>query len=354
MLSIVNRPKILCIMPTYTCPASCHNCGTLSNPNVKLNISLETIVSAINQAKELGFTSIVFSGGEATLRFKDLCQAIAYAKSLDLPTRLVTNAHWATSTEKANKILDILLNVGLNEINYSTGDEHAKYIPIQRIITAIITTIKKEMNAYLMIEMREDNRIIENTILESNEIKMLSEEERKKLKINLSPWMPLHHNKVEKYKKSSYCNGQNIHNRKGCDSILSTYTVQADGKIGACCGIGMRLIPELHVGIIDESRFLHNAIKIAEEDFLKLWIYHWGPEKIIAWVSQKEPSIKWENMYSHKCQACLRLYKDDSIMVIIQKYYHEILSEIIFENWFDEEYFYKKLLEPIENFTEKT
>ena len=35
-----------------------------------------------------------------------------------------------------------------------------------------------------------------------------------------------------------------------CTDIMKTTTIQANGSIAACCGIGMQLIPELQVGNI--------------------------------------------------------------------------------------------------------
>lgn len=128
---------------------------------------------------------------------------------------------------------------------------------------------------------------------------------------------------------------------EGCDSVLCTYVVQADGIVASCCGIGSRLINELMPGNIKDSLFLSKTLQESEEDFLKLALYHLGPEKLLAWVSEKNPSIKWENMYAHKCQACIRLYKDPIIKDTIISHYQELYAEVIFQNWFDEEYFYK-------------
>src|SRR6185295_7777711 len=87
--------RTLSVMPTYACPAQCKNCGTVSSPRDRNNIGLDTMLSAINQASELGFFNVVFTGGEATMRWDDLIEAIRQANRLKLPTRLVTNAYWA-------------------------------------------------------------------------------------------------------------------------------------------------------------------------------------------------------------------------------------------------------------------
>src|SRR5258707_4251089 len=129
--------RTLSLMPTYACPAHCKHCGTLSSPSDRNSIPLETMLSAIDQAKKLGFLNIVFTGGEATLRWVELVEAISYANRLQLPTRLVTNAHWATNEQEATHRVRDLVDAGLKEINYSTGDEHLKYIPLDNVVYGI-------------------------------------------------------------------------------------------------------------------------------------------------------------------------------------------------------------------------
>ncbi len=60
-------------------------------------------------------------------------------------------------------------------------------------------------------------------------------------------WSP---DDTHKYEEGLAADRHSVLARRGCDSILSTTTLQADGTIGACCGIGLRLIPELHIGNI--------------------------------------------------------------------------------------------------------
>src|SRR5687767_12928754 len=126
-MSIFARSKTLSVMLTYACPAACKNCGTSSSPHDKNKLNIETALSGIDQARSLGFDNVVFTGGESTLRWRDLLVAIRHAKTLHFPTRLVTNAHWATSLDRASALTRELHEAGLDEINFSTGDEHVRF-----------------------------------------------------------------------------------------------------------------------------------------------------------------------------------------------------------------------------------
>jgi hypothetical protein len=329
--SCFDAGRILIIMPTFTCPAACSNCGTLSGPRVRATLALEKILRAIQEAKELGFEGVIFSGGEATLRWPDLQVGIAKATQLGLPTRLVTNAHWATSLTRAREHLRELIAVGLTEINYSTGDEHVRFIPVENVVHASVAAVELELPVSVLLELRNERSINQGSVLGHPAIASLPPDRRKLLTVVERPWMPLHLDQIEEYPEGLTFNRSNVAYRTGCGEVLRLYTVQANGRIGCCCGIGLRLLPALTVGFADGNDSLRRAIAEAEEDVLKRWIHFKGPEKILAWAAAKDPSIQWENLYAHHCQACQRIYKDPKVVEVIRQNYDEIALEI--EHW---------------------
>jgi pyruvate-formate lyase-activating enzyme len=340
---IYRGAKTLSIMPTFTCPAACKSCGTVSSPRDSTNLDLATIIEAIRQAKELGFANVVFTGGEATLRWEDLLQSIAYAHSLELPTRIVTNAHWAISLDKAVKCLDELIKHGLDEINYSTGDEHSRFIPVDNVMNAVVAAARRHFRVHVMVELREHRRVTKAMLLNHPLFSELTSSEKEVVSIGESPWMPLNPLITEEYPLGAAVNKQNVSLKKGCDSVLATYTLQADGRVGSCCGLGLRLIPELNVTVAQENSFLEEAIEDSEDDFMKLWLHYKGPEKVLAWVAEKAPKVKWENMYAHPCQACHRVYKDPQVKSVIFEHYTEIIADVLQSAWLDEEYVPKSM-----------
>lgn len=313
--SLIKNGKTLSIMLTYTCPAECKDCGTLSSPKNRENIDLGTAKKYIDDASNLGYDVVVFTGGEATLRWKDLITAINYATSLGLPTRLVTNAHWATSEKVAERKLNELLKAGLCEINFSTGDEHCRFIPIERVGLATKLSLGEKLGVSVMIETKKSRFVTKDRFLELPVLNDVAAEHLQRLSITESPWMPLNPNIVEAYDEHFPVNASNIGIRKPCDSSLTTYTVQATGKIGSCCGLGMRTIEELNVGQVGED--LGTIQSRAESDLLKLAIHYLGPFKLLQMAAQKNSAITWENMYAHHCQACSRLYNDHSVKTVL-------------------------------------
>ena len=133
------KPSILAISPTHKCTAACENCCIGCNPNIKEIMDYNTMISHIDNsfAAFPKIKVVVFTGGECTLLGEDLVNVIKYVTDkYKTVTRIVTNAHWATSYETAYKRLKELKDVGLTELNFSTGDDHQKFVKVEKIITA--------------------------------------------------------------------------------------------------------------------------------------------------------------------------------------------------------------------------
>jgi hypothetical protein len=323
----------LSLMPTFRCTAACEHCGTFSNPHNRKSLSLDQMLSAIDQAAENRYKAIVFTGGEATLAGDDLLQAIQRASSFGITTRLVTNAWWAKDDEAANRLAMSWVRAGLKEINFSTGDQHARFVPLENILRACKAALLAGLRTIcIMVELVRDRTITEGSITSHPAFKGLASFPDARIHILESPWMPMSPSLPGAYPEGLTANSSNLGKFGGCDSCLNTTTVQADGKIAACCGLGMRGIPELQIGHIG-STTLADADKAAADDFLKRWIRVEGPVRILSWAATHNPKIQWENMYAHRCQACIRLYKDPAVRAAIREHHEEKISDVLFKEW---------------------
>lgn len=324
--SLIRSPKTLSIMLTYTCPAECKNCGTLSSPRSKENISLEDAKRYILDASDKDFRVVVFTGGEATLRWGDLLEGIGYASSLGLATRLVTNAHWANRADQADKKVKLLKEAGLNEINFSTGDEHSRFIPLERIGIAVRAAVSQRLPAFVMVETKKNRAVTKDTVLELPDLRALSPEEMSMVSISESPWMPLDPLEVEDYEEGMAAGQNDVEARKPCHSVLTTLTLQADGKVSPCCGLGIRQLPELMQGKLGDS--IEHLQRKAESDLVKLAIHYYGPLQLVKLAADVDPTIKWEGMYSHHCQACARLYTDGRVIKALKSRVEQIQNMV--------------------------
>jgi organic radical activating enzyme len=334
VFEVIQRARTLSLMPTYRCTAACQHCGTFSSPRNRSRLDAELTLSAIDQAIENKYQVVVFTGGEPTLLRDELLVGIGRAAAGGLVTRVVTNAWWAADDSTANQWITALVEAGLHEINFSTGDQHVRFVPLEHVLRACRAAARcGRLTICLMVEIVEARTVTQALIRDHPIFKDVARiAPDRDILITESPWMPISARTRGHYADELTVNRTNILKRGGCNSCLSTTSVQADGRIAACCGLGMRAIPELQTGHIRRTS-LRQADATAEQDFLKRWIRVEGPERILAWAANHDPSIEWEDMYAHRCQACLRIYKDGKVREVIRKHHTEKMADVFLAEW---------------------
>jgi hypothetical protein len=325
------HPNILTILGTYKCTAACENCCFDSNPSLTNRLSYENIVSFIKESLKLQTIElIVFSGGECFLLGDDLVRAVEYIASQGIKTRCVTNGYWASSKEAGYRRLQQLRSAGLNEINISTGDFHQEWVSEQCVVNAACSGVEVGLDhTLIMVELQKQRRVTMASLLNNNlQLRELwNSTSRDQFNILESPWMPMSAEEIIEQNDQSRLNRYNLHSKKGCDSILSTIVATPDHKVGFCCGLSREKIPELNMHW--EKGFLLEHLEEAGRDFMKIWLFVEGPEKILAWAASKNPKIDWENRYAHHCHTCLALFDDPLVRATIAENYKERVDDVL-------------------------
>lgn len=98
------QPHSLALITTYQCtsqcPNCCFNCSPLKQKVMTINEIKSYIDMSINDFPSI--KTVIFTGGECSLMgIETLADAISYARSKGLSTRIVTNANWASNKENA-------------------------------------------------------------------------------------------------------------------------------------------------------------------------------------------------------------------------------------------------------------
>jgi hypothetical protein len=333
ILDPLPETRILSLLLTLQCNAECMHCGTNSSPRVKSRLDAAIARRLIHEAHALDYHLVAFTGGEATLYGPELFDLIKLSSDLGMATRLVTNAVWGTSTTRASEMTQRLKAAGLREINFSTGDQHVRFVKIENIGRATRAALDSGLTTAIMIEVVDGNAISKKTL--TSDIRFssfLSEQDIGAVTICESPWMALDESQLLNYPVGLTCTSENLSLRAGCDSVINTVTILSDGRMMACCGLGTQSIPELEVGHVS-SDSLKAVRKRCEDDFLKRWIRAEGPERILAWAATKDSSIDWEGQYAHRCQACKRLYSDPRVRKVLEEKYEEKILDVLASEW---------------------
>jgi len=329
MTSRMMQPNVLTILASYRCTAACAHCCFDSNPAIKERLAFEEIRDFISEAAQLSpLDVVVFSGGECFLLGDDLVRAIRHCSDLHLRTRCVTNAYWAPHRAAAERRLKPLQDVGLGELNVSTGDFHSRYVPVDNVIVAAVTAVDLGLsNTLIVVELQKERQITRALLTEDPNIRRCLALGEDRFKIIESPWMPMDLSASVPQPDEVLVNRRNVHLRTGCASMGSTLVLTPHRRVGFCCGLTREKIPELNARWNPGE--LSEVTSQAGSDFMKIWLAVDGPERILAWAATKDESIEWENRYAHHCHACLALYSDEKVRDVIREHYMERVDDVL-------------------------
>ncbi|MBF0422354.1 MAG: radical SAM protein [Magnetococcales bacterium] len=322
------HPQVLTLLPTYRCTSRCRSCCFGSHPEMEKMLDMAIMENFIDEGSRFDSVRlVVFSGGECFLLGDNLIRLVERAARKGYVTRCVTNGYWAHSLEKGRHRLQQLRNAGLNEINIGTGDAHQEFVPEHTIINAAELSVDIGFKHTLItIEQESGSQEIARSLVSNPRIAALRQGNTF-FDIIESPWMPMDHRQPSPEPMEKRLNRDNVHRFKGCDSILSTIALTPDRKIGYCCGLTREMIDELNTSW--DPGTLRDRLAEGGKDFIKIWLFVEGPERILAWAGGIDARIDWQGRYVHRCHACLAIYHDPLVMAAIKNYYHTRVDDVL-------------------------
>lgn len=325
-------PNTLTLLPTYQCTAECEDCCFHSSPRIKKRIPQDRLLRYVDEAAEFpGMTLVVVSGGEPFLLRRDLVELVQRITARGLFSRIVSNGYWAVNEAGALAALRPLVAAGLREMSYSTGDDHARFVPLDRVMIAMDAALQLGLGVSLMIEERAGGKITRNAVLETAQRfpEVYRAIKQKSVQLLESPWMKFSDSPTQPtWSPFVMLRSSSLSARQTCTSVLASIVVTPDEKLGMCCGLPREDIADLNVGDLRvESMTSLYARHV--HDILKIWLCVEGPERILAWATTKDPSIEWEDKYAHTCDACRAVYGDQRVLDAVHKYGTEKFDELM-------------------------
>ena len=272
---------------------------------------------------------VVFTGGEATILGDDLLEAISYCAVRGIPTRLVTNASWATDNKRAEEVLTDLRDAGLYEINFSTDDFHREWIPLENIKRAWMASKGKGFSTVLiavccgaqskttpiavMNYLGEKIKIVKKTNATEKNLPDPDSDGTRYL-ITYSELSRLGrgaHLSEDNFSSCDDLDESGLYGR--CCSLTDPLTLNADGTIGLCCGINTEFNSILSLGdakdILGNPSFELNDFQDlmlrAIEELGPTYLYHLATESALSVRKLKARSV---------CEVCERLTTDEKIL----------------------------------------
>lgn len=327
------KPSTLSLITTYKCTAQCTDCCFGCNPKRTEILELHQLTDYIERAIK-AFPSIkiiVLTGGDCFLLKEDLYKLVKYISSKKLICRIVTNGFWAKTKEMALDIVSKLKDAGLNEINFSTGDDHLEYVPIEFIKNGIIAAMSLNIDTLVNIEYGINRSFDLKELTEDIDIKQYLFPYRKisPLGIVNGLWMPFTEESLSKVQEKQLVLNTDKNTSK-CENLFNTITITPNHRMVACCGLPATQIKYLDLGNA-RTEDIESLYNNQFNDFLKIWLYVEGPYKILLFIAKKigKENVKELSLNTHTCFYCACIFSNPIYLDVINKNYQELYSTIM-------------------------
>lgn len=281
----------------YKCNFACDHCSVGSSPETEFELPDTYLGQVFRQAPDLpNLKLFVFTGGEVTLHWETLLEAISRASALGYRTRIVTNGWWAYDMENARQTVQELVDAGLDELNTSYDDFHTDYVEVDRTVNLVEAALESDIKqtSVAMIVGNEDpeydlDRMIELLDDRLDEHPDNYEDELTLLEDTAAPMGSGAQLDVSELSARNAVDS-------GCSDVMNTVSLHPDGTIKACCGHAQWYVPDLTIGSLDEDT-LPEIVERAQHNLVYWLIHEVGPKPLLE-------RLGYDNHHSGVCHAC--------------------------------------------------
>lgn len=343
MQGLGRAPSIVTLLTTYRCTAACAHCCFGCNPKHRGGtMSLRRMrryVDTVLEAFPGDIKLLALSGGECSLLGWRLPLIILYARLRGLMSRIVTNGHWATSLTRATRRLRWLQRLGLTEVNFSTGDDHQAWVPLERIVHGCVAAYRLSMRCVVNVETHPQHTFTYHQFREIPAIAeiLAAQQESGTELLTIVPGVWVTHEKphtpVVKQHEDAPNTVELPPRHQGCDSLFNTLTIDPQGRIPACCGLTAKQNAFLQVADrVGSPQEMRQSWYNQYTDFLKLWLEAEGPLAVLEYIYRKKGEPVPEHWVSrHACDLCREIFRPERLAALRQVY-HELEGGIFFRS----------------------
>jgi hypothetical protein len=252
----------------------------------------------------------------------DLVRYIRESSSRRSTTRVVTSAYFGTTPERAEAKIREVVDAGLNELSISWDEFHEEFVRIEWV-----------KNVVRAAKMHKQLRIAVNTVQTGNPLWSAT---RARAELGLGADDPVSESPINltgRAEKQLHQAGLRQERVIGpCPYVLTGPTLNAKGKLLACCGV----IPDTDRLCIEPhftASKLDVAMDRARQSPLLNWLYLRGPYAIMQWMHDHYGvPIPSKDHVGGNCEACKYLFETHSIEALLDAALSEKAAEIAGES----------------------
>ncbi len=298
-MSFFAIPDTLVFMYSYKCNFECDHCSIGSSPREFTVLELDYLEKVIREAYWIpSIKVVVFTGGEPTLFPEHLKRGIKLAADLGFVTRLVTNAWWASTYERARKFLEELATLGLRELNISFDRFHLPHLQRFGGFTNVVNAARAAVELGLDVVVGTIKLAVDDGQPDYDRIRSkLDEAGLTNVIVTEDFPAPLGRARF-KIPRGAICQTNRPKEGVGCVDAVAKIVVHPNGDITFCCGhaINTEARPLFVVGNI-KNESLEVIVARLNRHILAWYLRVKGPAALMK-------KLNMEDEVLHPCEVC--------------------------------------------------
>lgn len=338
------QPEQLTILTTSKCTARCGHCSMNSGPERRERLTFEkvrSVLDALHGTRPLSV--VIFAGGEPTLMGEMLLDAIAYADGLGAITRMVTNAVWATTDEKAKAKITDLRQAGLAELNISADDYHLPYIPFDNVVRAWRAAKGRGFRAvviancygprslvtpqYVMQQLGET--LPERFDADGNQARLPAPSADGTVYVVSNSYLQrLGRARQEVGSGDLVWPASQDDLSGGCPWAVRSAALSPRGHLVACCGIEAEGNAVLDFGDATETS-AQRLVDAADQSIVVNAIAILGPLFLLRFVQHRAPDVAFRAQYSTVCEVCEDVVRRGETLEVLQQHLPALTAAVL-------------------------
>ena len=118
------------------CNIRCSHCVARDDSSPPMKMELDQAKQILEEMADAGVGGISFTAGEPFIYFEDLLDLVGVCQNNRMYSRVVTNAFWAESLEKARHYAELLAKHGICQVRLSYSRWHQEHVARENIVHA--------------------------------------------------------------------------------------------------------------------------------------------------------------------------------------------------------------------------
>jgi hypothetical protein len=326
-------PDTLSLITTHRCTAACEHCCFGCSPDHGRTIPLDRLYRLVAETEEIPtLRKVVFTGGECFLLGRHLDALVRECTARRLGTRCVTNGSWATGPAAAAARIAALRDAGLEELNFSTGPFHARFVPLERVVWGAAAAAEGGLAKTIV-----NVEAFEGADLGAAEVAghpgLAEHVASGRVQVTEGAWIAnggewegcsppsglAHPDRLLRFQEGA---------PGPCTSSLRAVSVTPSQDLVTCCGLNLEHIPQLRLANL-RDRTLRQGLDDAAPDLLKMWIHVEGPEAILAFARDRDPEVELPDRSAHICHTCQFLHRNHRVLEVLARHRREVEERVL-------------------------